>query len=122
MKNRISKIMLGVAAVAAMALGGSAIASAVTQSPTGSTGQAESQSQAGDQTAADNQGGQDQSEASDRSEANDKSEQSGKDTDNIQDENGKDDATETGNEQVDSDGPGGHADETAGANGGSAGK
>lgn len=100
MRNRIKKTLVAIAALAALAFGGSAIAQAGNGSgQPATTPAAES--------------------------AENVPENSAKDTDTIQDENGKDDASEKGESgeaesekgesAKDDDGPGGHADEPGNA-------
>ncbi len=103
MQKRAFKFMAGVVAIGAMALGGTAVASASQKAPAVPPSAAvHAQEQPGVQT----------------------QEQPGVDNDSIQDENGADDVTELGGaeepesseaesaaEQPGDDGPGGHADE-----------
>lgn len=95
MKNRIKKVLVAIAALGALAFGGSAIAQAGSGSGQPVTTPA---AQPAESTP----------------------ENSATDTDKIQDENGKDDASEkgeaAGSETPGDDGPGGHADEPGNAN------
>jgi hypothetical protein len=105
MATRVKKVLAGIAALAALAFGGAAIASAgggqPQQSPTPATGQ--SAEQQGESTAPEN---------------------SATDPDNVQDTSGNDQgepagaegAGETGSEVPGNDGPGGHADEPSNPN------
>ena len=90
MKNRIKKTLVAIAALGALAFGGSAIA----QAGNGNGQPATTPAAESSETVPEN---------------------SAEDTDNIQDENGKDDASEKGeaegSEKPGDDGPGGHADE-----------
>jgi len=112
MKNRLFKIVAGVAAIGSIALGGTALAASqapATTAPAAVTAPAVVVAPAAVST-----------------EAPESSAVEAADTDNIQDENGADDATEVGTPEApetgagaeaastEVDGPGGHADEVAG--------
>lgn len=96
MKDRIKKTLVAIGAIGALAFGGSAIAQAGNGS--GQPGTATPAAESNENVP----------------------ENSAKDTDNIQDENGKDDASEKGepegSEVPGDDGPGGHADEPGNPN------
>ncbi len=109
MKNKIKKSVLTLAALGALALGGSALAAGGTGNhaqPAQNTPGATQGEQSGEQAG---------TEAPDRGEAADS--KSGPDTDNVQqgDQSGPDTGEkpgdESGSEAPNNDGPGGHADE-----------
>ncbi len=124
MFTRLRKIFLGVAALAALAVGASALAQAGT-APEQKQDRPASEARESNQpenSAADPDNVQDENGKDDASEKGEgkgeEAENSATDPDNVQDENGKDDASETGeseesegNEVPGDDGPGGHADE-----------
>lgn len=106
MKDRIKKALVAVAALGALAFGGSAIAQAAGDGGQPATAQpaAESTENAPENSATDTDNIQDEN---------------GKDDASEQDENGKEDASETeepGSEVPGDDGPGGHADEPGNPN------
>lgn len=116
MTRHIKKVSLGLAALLALAFGGSALAQAGGQgAPAKPSQQSEAPASAPDtDNVQDGNGAQDENGADDATGKSEKSEQG--DTDNVQEENGKDDASEqgeSGSETPGDDGPGGHADERA---------
>ena len=133
MRNRFTKIAAGLAALAALALGGATLASAGQGSsqPATPTPAATVQGSADAGAVTNPVGEKPGVETADAGQKADTETPDGTgkaDTDSIQDQNGKDDTTEpagaeSGTEQADSgseapgnDGPGGHADEPANPN------
>ena len=125
MRKRLTKLGAALAALAALAIGGSALASAagggsqpakapaVVQQDSAKAGAAANEPvEKADTDAIQDENGKDDATEQAGAEENGAAEQA--DTDSIQDENGKDDATEqaqSGSEVPGDDGPGGWADE-----------
>jgi hypothetical protein len=134
MRTRFKKVLAGIGALAALALGGAVISQAGTSTPQKSPKPAIEQTQSGAENSATerDEGTSDDAaekgEKPDGAEKGEKNEQdsSADDRDNARDESGKDDAGEKGekadgaekgkSEVPDDDGPSGHADEPGNPN------
>ena len=122
MRSRLTKIVAGLAALAALALGGATLASAGDSTPVGSTPAVVVPGAPAADAETNDTGQKADTETADGNKA--------ADTDSIQSENGKDNATEqpgseqasgsetaeSGSEAPGNDGPGGHADEPGNPN------
>ena len=130
MTDKAKKLVAAIAALAALAVGGAALAQAGDTPLQNQPGAEAPEAKTPENPAADKDDVQDENGKDDATEKGEKREapeatapeNSAADKDNVQDENGKDDATEEGekreapegmegNEVPGDDGPGGHADE-----------
>jgi len=135
MTDKAKKLVAAIAALAALAVGGAALAQAGDTPAQSQPGAEASEATAPENSAADKDDVQDENGKDDATEEGEKREapeatapeNSAADKDDVQDENGKDDATEEGEkreapegnegkEVSGDDGPGGHADESANPN------
>ena len=106
MRARLTKLLAGLTAVAALAFGGAALAGAASNPSPPASAPADT-AQQGDQTAPDKEGATEnaaEAPSSDKAEATEPTESS------------SESATESASEVAGNDGPGGHADEPGNAN------